>query len=529
MLLRKLETYGFKSFADKTELEFGRGVTVIVGPNGSGKSNISDAIRWVLGEQSVRNLRGSKMEDVIFAGSLGRRALGVAEVSLTFDNSDNTLPLDFNEVTITRRVFRSGDSEYYINKAHCRLKDIHDLLADTGLGRDAMPVIGQSKIDEILNSKADERRLVFEEASGITKYKQRKKEGLRKLEDTTQNLLRVADITAEIENQLVPMAQSAARTTCYNELYAELLACQVTSLLNKLSKARKMVESATLQQSALIDDEIAASTNLILQETEKERLTQQLTQVDEQMVGFGAAIHEVDTGLERIEGKIAVLEERIQQGQRAEERLKDEFSRNEQQKRELEQKLARLKDSLAVKQEQAIKCHQALDHKTLDYQENMISIQEIEQQLETNKEKTVDYLQEILNSRNQLVTMERDISRLKLLQTGFQKEQQDNVSQVGQAELQYKNLLEKRQEWQTIVAELQTKREALVLQKHSKEQELLYTLAQEKQVTNQWSEQNSRLKVLVSMQHDYEGFGRGIKHILKSDAAWRRGVCGSVA
>lgn len=178
MLLRRLEAYGFKSFADKTEIEFGPGITVIVGPNGSGKSNISDAIRWVLGEQSVRTLRGTKMEDVIFAGSSGRRPLGIAEVSLTFDNSDGTLPLDFSEVVITRRVFRSGDSEYFINKSLCRLKDIHDLLADTGLGRDAMSVIGQNKVDEVLNSKPEERRLLFEESAGITKYKQRKKRSI---------------------------------------------------------------------------------------------------------------------------------------------------------------------------------------------------------------------------------------------------------------------------------------------------------------------------------------------------------------
>ena len=179
MLLRRMETYGFKSFADKTELEFDPGVTAIVGPNGSGKSNISDAIRWALGEQSIRTLRGSKAEDIIFAGSAKRRPLGAAEVSLIFDNDDNLLPVDFTEVVITRRIFRSGDSEFYINKAACRLKDIHELLADTGLGRDSMSVIGQNKIDEVLNSKPEERRSFFEEAAGITKYKNRKREAQR--------------------------------------------------------------------------------------------------------------------------------------------------------------------------------------------------------------------------------------------------------------------------------------------------------------------------------------------------------------
>ncbi|MDF2571788.1 MAG: smc 1, partial [Sporomusa sp.] len=244
MLLRRLEAYGFKSFAEKTELEFGQGITAIVGPNGSGKSNISDAIRWALGEQSIRTLRGAKMEDVIFSGSAIRRQLGVAEVSLVFDNSDGLLPLDFNEVTITRRVFRSGDSEYYINKVACRLKDIHDMLADTGLGRESMTVIGQNKIDEILSSKPEERRLLFEEAAGISKYKQRKRDAMRKLDDTEQNLTRVHDITSELESQLEPLKESAARTTSFNKLSAELVACQATVLIERLEKAEKMVESA---------------------------------------------------------------------------------------------------------------------------------------------------------------------------------------------------------------------------------------------------------------------------------------------
>ena len=171
MRLTKIEINGFKSFAKKTEIQVEKGITAIIGPNGSGKSNISDAIRWVLGEQSAKYLRGSKMEDVIFSGSGKRRPLGVAEVTLVFDNSDHRLSLDFDEVSITRRVFRSGDSEYSINKKNCRLKDILDLLADTGLGRGSMSIIGQNKIDEILNSRPEERRALFEEAAGIAKFR----------------------------------------------------------------------------------------------------------------------------------------------------------------------------------------------------------------------------------------------------------------------------------------------------------------------------------------------------------------------
>jgi len=176
MHLKRIELIGFKSFADRTELEFGRGITAVVGPNGCGKSNISDGIRWVLGEQSAKTLRGGKMEDIIFAGSDTRKPVGYSEVSLTLDNSDGTLPLDFTEVTVTRRLNRSGESEYYINRQPCRLKDITELFMDTGVGKEAYSIIGQGQVEQILSTRAEDRRGIFEEASGIVKYKTRKKE-----------------------------------------------------------------------------------------------------------------------------------------------------------------------------------------------------------------------------------------------------------------------------------------------------------------------------------------------------------------
>ena len=209
MRLVKMELRGFKSFADKTTLVFDKGITAIVGPNGSGKSNISDAVRWVMGEQNVRQLRGQKAEDVIFAGTERRRPQGAAEVSLYFDNSDGTLDVDFAEVVVTRRLFRSGDSEYYINKRPCRMKDIHMLFADTGIGQDSMAVIGQNRVDRILNSKPEDRRIIFEEAAGISRYKGRKQEGLRKIAETERNVERIRDMMAMLEERLGPMKEQS--------------------------------------------------------------------------------------------------------------------------------------------------------------------------------------------------------------------------------------------------------------------------------------------------------------------------------
>ena len=222
MYLKRLELHGFKSFADKTILEFMPGITVVIGPNGSGKSNISDSIRWVLGEQSMKSLRGAKSEDIIFAGTQNRKSLGFAEASIVIDNSDNKLPIEYNEVTVTRRIYRSGDSGYFINKAPCRLKDVQELFMDTGIGKDGYSIIGQGKIDEILSNKSEERRHIFEEAAGIVKYRVRKAESEKKLEQTKLNLLRITDILAEIENKIGPLKTQSEKAKRFLDLREEL-------------------------------------------------------------------------------------------------------------------------------------------------------------------------------------------------------------------------------------------------------------------------------------------------------------------
>ena len=209
MILKSLILQGFKSFPDRTEIRFAGGLTAIVGPNGSGKSNISDAIRWVLGEQSTRSLRGAKMEDVIFSGTQKRRPVGFAEVSLILDNAEHVFRSDYTEIMVTRRYYRSGESEYALNKKPCRLKDIHELFMDTGLGRDGYSIIGQGRIDEILSLKSEDRREIFEEAAGVTKFRYRKEEATRRLEATEDNLVRIRDVYTERENQAGPLKEQA--------------------------------------------------------------------------------------------------------------------------------------------------------------------------------------------------------------------------------------------------------------------------------------------------------------------------------
>src|SRR5690625_609892 len=236
MYLKRLESVGFKSFAERINIEFVPGVKAVVGQNGSGKSNITDAIRWVLGEQSAKSIRGSKMEDIIFQGSDTRRALNVAEVALVLDNSDKELPLDYDEVSVTRRVYRSGESEFYINKQSCRLKDIIDLFMDSGLGREAFSIISQGKVEEILSSKAEERRTIFEEAAGVLKYKQRKKKTEYKLAETQENLNRIEDIIYEIETQIEPLKKQQDTAKRYLELEEELKQKEISLLIAEIEE-----------------------------------------------------------------------------------------------------------------------------------------------------------------------------------------------------------------------------------------------------------------------------------------------------
>lgn len=437
MQLKKLEAYGFKSFADKIEVEFDKGITAIVGPNGSGKSNISDAVKWVLGEQNVRNLRGVKAEDIIFTGSETRRQMGVAEVSLYFDN-DGSLPVDFNEVVVTRRLFRTGESEFYINKSRCRLKDITNLFADSGIGHDSMGIISQNKMDEILNARPEEKRLFFEEAAGITKYRNRKKEAMRKLDDTEGNLQRVYDILGEIENQLEPLRISAEKAARHQELQGELKSFQLAELyhrLRELQGRRQKFDSAIQEKK---DQEIAANTAVQLIEGRTAKLDAEILALEKQLEALSAKRNEIHGRIEAADSKIKVLEERRRQG-------KANRQRHQQ-----------LLKELAATAEEA--------------RQNVELLEKSEAQA---KEKKLAAENAVTVNRQQAKVLREQLMSMK------------------------------------------GRRDELTRRQHNAERNIHTT--------------GSRMQVLERLQNSYEGFGRAVKAVLKSQQSWRGGVCGAVA
>ena len=311
MYLKRLEMYGFKSFADKTVLEFMPGITTVIGPNGSGKSNISDCIRWILGEQSMKSLRGQKSEDIIFSGTQNRKSLGFAEGSIVIDNADGSLPIDYNEVVITRRIYRSGETGYFINKTPCRLKDILELFMDTGIGRDGYSIIGQGKIDEILSNKSEDRRHIFEEAAGIVKYRTRKAESEKKLEQTKLNLLRINDIISEIESNIDPLKEQSEKAKKFLDLRESLKSIEVGLFLyniddfkEKIEEIKKNVEVFETQKN--VEDEKLSNIN-----SEKEELKKALDELLEQIEQTQNLGFEGDKKKEQINSEIGILQERI--------------------------------------------------------------------------------------------------------------------------------------------------------------------------------------------------------------------------
>lgn len=302
MYLKRIEIHGFKSFADKVDIEFQPGITGIVGPNGCGKSNISDAVRWVLGEQSVKSLRGANMSDVIFAGSEDRRAQNLAEVTLVFDNSDRFMKYDYNEVEITRRLYRqNNEAEYLINKQQCRLKDIVDLIMDTGLGKDSLSIISQGNISSFADNKPEERRGIFEDAAGVSKYKKRKLESIRKLERTKENLERIGDIVAELEKQVGPLKRQKDKAEKYLELKEKLTAVEVNVLVKEITEAKKSLDVLSKEIKNLNEQQASLDADILMKENSNDDIKKKMYQLDQEVNSLQSKLLEAVSNVSKLE------------------------------------------------------------------------------------------------------------------------------------------------------------------------------------------------------------------------------------
>ncbi len=514
MYLKRLELQGFKSFADKTVLEFMPGITSVIGPNGSGKSNISDAIRWVLGEQSMKSLRGAKSNDIIFAGTQNRKSLGFAEASLVFDNEDGTLPIEYAEVTVTRKIYRSGETGYYINKVPCRLKDILELFMDTGIGKDGYSIIGQGKIDEILSNKSEDRRHIFEEAAGIVKYRTRKAESEKKLEHTKLNLLRINDILTEIESNIEPLQQQAEKAKKYLNLKEELKSIEIGLFVYNIEKYKQTLEE-------IINDEDIMKSTCNQEEGKLERikaLKEELkTQIDEitekiesmQNIGF-----ESQKEIEQLNSNISVCNTRI-------ENNKENKIRFEKEIEEIKTKITSLEEEIKQKQakkdnlkENRKKFEKELEEKQaeLDKLTSKLSKKEIE--IEEHKKKVEENTDKRYELQSDISTQNANAESLEKRKQQIKQEITTNISELDAARLRKDDISKG-------FYEAESKRNSIVssLEKIEKQKEEASTKIKEydTNINNLYSEmriKDSRHKFLVETEKEKEGYIKSVKSLL---------------
>lgn len=528
MYLKRLDLQGFKSFPEKVKLEFTPGITAVVGPNGSGKSNVSDAVRWVLGEQRAKNLRGDKMEDIIFAGTETRKPQGFAEVTIVIDNQDERLPVAFSEVQVTRRVFRSGESEYRINGTACRLKDIQELFMDTGIGREGYSIIGQGRIDEILNAKGDERRRIFEEATGIVKYKTRKNEAENKLEREHQNLLRVEDILTELESQLLPLEEESKKAKVYMDLREQLKIADMAMFCKEMEnieqEAKHLVE---VMANAAMQQKEAKQTGA----AEQERLTQTKQQIDDKntaMQQLHTQLTQTKTDLEKTEGQIRLSEEQQQNDAANIARMEKELVEKQQQQKNTQAQQEVSQSRIQTLQMTMQKAEETLSQMEADYDARSQKLQESETQAENAKDEIFEQIRIGTEAKGEISKRQAMLEQFSGRRDQLDHELAHVQSRLEQQQVHGQVLQKKAKEQQELIAFLEKELYALK-QDHehasdSKQKSERLLATKEKQS----SEIRSRLSLLEELERDHEGYYHSVKSLLNLPDQEKRGICGAV-
>ncbi len=532
MYLKRLELQGFKSFADKTILEFKSGITSVIGPNGSGKSNISDAIRWVLGEQSMKSLRGSKSEDIIFAGTQARKSLGFAEVSMVIDNTDGKLPIEYSEVTVTRKLYRSGETGYFINKVPCRLKDVLELFMDTGIGKDGYSIIGQGKIDEILSNKSEDRRKVFEEAAGIVKYRTRKAESEKKLEQTKLNLLRINDILTEIEGNLDPLKAQSEKAKKYLDLREELKNIEIGLFIHNINeykeKLEKIAEDIQIVEAQNTDENEKMEDLQKSKEELKSEIDSITAKIEEmQNLGF-----ESTNKIEKINSDIGISKERIQNNLGNKERLEKEIEEiniriaelEEEQKQKLDKK-----ENLSLNRE---KFQKELDEKQKELDELTKKLSDKELEIEDKKKKIEEDTDKKYEIVSIISSLDTNFENLEKREKTVKIEMQDLTSEIDR---ERDNKQEKSKEFYDI--EFKKNEATKKLEEKSAKKEECMTKIKEfdtmiNNLTYESRMKDSRLKFLIETEKEKEGYIRSVKSLLsdcEKDVNLKKGMNGVLA
>ena len=532
MYLKRLEMQGFKSFADKTVLEFMPGITSVIGPNGSGKSNISDAIRWVLGEQSMKSLRGSKSEDIIFAGTQNRKSLGFAEASLVFDNTDGKLPVEYTEVTVTRKIYRSGESGYYINKTPCRLKDVLELFMDTGIGKDGYSIIGQGKIDEILSNKSEDRRHIFEEAAGIVKYRVRKVESEKKLEHTKLNLLRINDILSEIESNIEPLRIQSEKARKFLDLREELKSIEVGLFLYNIESYKEKLQKVIEDNEILKSQNEEASNKMQKISDLKEKLKQEINGITNNIENMQNLGFESEKEKERLNSEINISKERITNNKENDNRYNAEIEEIKLRIKDLEEeKKAKLdkKNNLFTNKE---KFQKELEEKEKELEEANKKLSSKELEIEEKKKIVSDNTDAKYEKQVNISTIEANLENIEKRKKQIATEIDFNISELDSTRLT-------KEEIAKVFYEIEDKKNKATKSLNeisSKSEETERKIKEYDDTINKLSSEyrikESRLKFLKETEREKEGYIRSVKNLLldcEKDNSLKKGLHGVLA
>ena len=515
MYLKSIEVQGFKSFANKLVFKFNKGITGIVGPNGSGKSNVGDAVRWVLGEQSAKQLRGSKMEDVIFSGTETRKPLGFAYVAITLDNSDHKLPVDYDEVVVARRVYRSGESEYLMNGHSCRLKDVQELFFDTGIGKEGYSIIGQGQIEKILNGKPEERRELFDEAAGIVKFKKRKQAAQKNLEIERMNLSRVNDILAELEKQIGPLKRQEETARAYLKLKEKLKVCEVNLFLNEYAEMKNELKSLN-EKATIVSDDLAQTNNEYAQiKTEYDRLESELEACDRAIEEKRKILNDGLLEKEKVEGEIKVLHEQIASVHTTTEHQKNRMTelsvQSEQKQKELaaymEEKQT-ISDKISSLDDAKAKADDALEQMNRH-------VQTLREAIDTKNGEMIGFLNDAASVKAKIGRYDTMIEQINIRKSELNQrlivlktEETSRADAVKGFEIELeektKEILEAQKDKERLTEEGRQVSETLI--------RLRRDMDEKQQVFHQT---NSRYGALKNISERYDGYGSSIKKVME--------------
>ena len=515
MYLKRLELQGFKSFADKTVLELMPGITTVIGPNGSGKSNISDAIRWVLGEQSMKSLRGTKSLDIIFAGTQNRKSLGFAEASLVFDNSDGALPIEYTEVTVTRKIYRSGETGYFINKVPCRLKDVLELFMDTGIGKDGYSIIGQGKIDEILSNKSEDRRHIFEEAAGIVKFRTRKEESEKKLEHTKLNLLRINDILSEIEGNLEPLQMQSDKAKKYLNLREELKSIEIGLFVYNIEKYKKDLEEVVHAIEVMQNQNNEEEQKLEKIKLLKEELQNSINSITEEIENMSNLGFESQKQIEQLNSDINVSKTRIANNNENSGRYLKEIEEQQEHikelKEEIEQKEAK-KDNLKQNKE---KFEKELNEKQAELDELTKKLSSKELEIEGYKKTVDENVDRKYELQSEINTQNINYQNFEKRQAQIKQEMQSTISELDSTRLNKEDIVKEFNEIENKRNKTQKSLDDIAKQRQEANQKIKRFESDINALSSEMRIKDSRRKFLVETEKEKEGYIRSVKSLLQ--------------